>query len=126
MKRQTSVPSIKPGPLGPGSMLGTEVCLFILLSSSPELSEIFKYPSAGADVLILTSRLNPPILAPPLMERCFRSTPKGVLTAQDYGVAVMGSWQISQRPLTVHKGEWGDRLLSRVMAWCLVHWTLSH
>ncbi len=60
------------------------------------------------------------------VERCFRSTPKGVLTAQDYGVAVMGSWQISQRPLTVHKGEWGDRLLSRVMAWCLVHWTLSH
>ena len=70
--------------------------------------------------------LNPPILAPPLTERCFRSTPKGVLTAQDYGVAVVGSWQISQRPLTVHKGEWGDRLLSRVMAWCLVHWTLSH
>ena len=53
--------------------------------------------------------LNPPILAPPLTERCFRSTPKGVLTAQDYGVAVVGSWQISQRPLTVHKGEWGDR-----------------
>ena len=38
--------------LGPGSMLGTEVCLFILPSSSPELSEIFKYPSAGADVLM--------------------------------------------------------------------------
>jgi len=28
--------------LGPGSMLGTEVCLFILPSSSPELSEIFR------------------------------------------------------------------------------------
>ena len=57
---------------------------------------------------------------------CFRLTPKGVLTTQDYRVPVVGSWQISQRPLTVHKGEWGDRLLSRVMAWCLVHWTLSH
>ena len=46
IKRQTSVPGIEPGPsdlslgaldsqsLGPGSMPGTEVCLFIL-SSSP-------------------------------------------------------------------------------------------
>ena len=41
--------------LGPGSMLGTEVCLSIL-PSPPELSEIFKYPSAGAEVLILPSR----------------------------------------------------------------------
>ena len=55
MKRQTSVLSIEPGPsdwawglvlgaldsqsLGPGSMLGTEVYLFIL-PSSPVLSEI--------------------------------------------------------------------------------------
>ena len=26
----------------------------------------------------------------------------------------------------VHRGEWGGKLLSRVMAWCLVHWTPSH
>ena len=36
--------------LGPGSMLGTEVCLFIL-PSSPELSEISIYSSPGADVI---------------------------------------------------------------------------
>ena len=25
-----------------------------------------------------------------------------------------------------YPSAWGDRLLSPVMAWCLVHWTLSH
>jgi len=52
---------------------------------------------------------------------------KGVLTAQDYGVAVVGSWQISQQPLTVYKGEWGDRLLSRVYNGSMLGaLTLSH
>ena len=39
--------------LDPGSMLRMEVCLFILPSSSPELSEISIYPSAGADVIYI-------------------------------------------------------------------------
>ena len=34
-------------------------------------------------------------------------------------------WQIRQRPLVVHREEWRDRLLSWVMAWCLVCWTPS-
>lgn len=35
------------------------------------------------------------------------------------------SWK---RPLIVasHKVEWADKPLSGEMAWCLVHWTLSH
>jgi len=54
MGRQTFVPgnglvlgALNSQSLGPGSMLGTEICLFIL-PASPELSEISIYPSAGA------------------------------------------------------------------------------
>ena len=75
MKRQTPILSIEPGPSdwessAPSTkpLPGTKVCLPILP--------------------YVTSRHNPPILAPPLTERCFQSIPKGVLTAQDYGVAV--------------------------------------
>ena len=57
MGRQTFVPSnglvlgaLDSQSLGPGSMLETEVCLFIL-PSSPELSEILIYPSPGANVI---------------------------------------------------------------------------
>ena len=42
------------------------------------------------------------------------------LTAQDEGWLSVQGWQFSQRPLTVYKGERGDKLLSGVMAWCLV------
>ena len=28
--------------------------------------------------------------------------------------------------LAAHNVEWGDKRLSQVMAWCLVHWTPSH
>ena len=34
-------------------------------------------------------------------------------------------WQIRQQPLVVRRKEQGDKLLSLVMAWCLVYWTLS-
>ena len=38
----------------------------------------------------------------------------------------MGCWLRSQQTLVAYKEEWGDKLLSRVMAWFLVHWTPSH
>ena len=36
-----------------------------------------------------------------------------------------GIEQIHQQPLVVHSKERGDKLLSWVMAWCLVYWTSS-
>ena len=45
-------------------------------------------------------------------------------TRLKWSVSVMLT-EYSQRSLAVHKEEWGDKLFSREMAWCLLHCTPS-
>ena len=46
----------------------------------------------------------------------FRLTPKKGSDSTRLGWLSVQGWQISQRPLAVHKGGWEDKLLSGVMA----------
>ena len=39
---------------------------------------------------------------------------------------VSGVLTNSQQSLAARKEDWGDKVLSQVMAWCLVHWTPTH